>query len=329
MSSQEPIGGPIELTIGSADVGKRLDAYLAERFPDYSRVHLRRVIGDQRATVDGRAAKGAHRLRVGETVQITLPELPRSGPIPEDIPLDVLYEDEHLVAINKPANMVVHPAKGHWSGTLTSALAFRFEQLSTLGGATRPGIVHRLDRETSGVIVVAKTDRAHFALGKQFEARSTRKEYVAIVVGVPDRDRDVIAEPIGIHPYQREKMAIRANHLSSREAETFYEVVERFRHHALVRVEPKTGRTHQIRVHLSHVGFPVLCDRLYGGRSSITRGELLGTNDESVVLSRHALHARRLSLNHPITREPLEFIAPLSADLDCLLQVLRETRPRA
>ncbi len=327
MSANEQSGEPIVIVVEPEQAGARLDAYLAERFPEYSRVHLRRVIGSQRVTVDGVATKAAHRLRAGQRVSLVLPELPRNGPVPEDIPLDVLYEDEHLVAINKPANMVVHPAKGHWSGTLTSALAFRFDQLSTIGGANRPGIVHRLDRETSGVIVVAKTDRAHFALGKQFEARTTRKEYVAIVVGVPNRDRDRIEQPIGIHPYQREKMAIRANHPTSREAETFYEVMERFRHHALVRVEPKTGRTHQIRVHLAHIGVPVLCDRLYGGRSSITVGELSGTSDETVVLSRHALHARRLALKHPFTGQPLEIEAPLAGDMQQVLEVLRGQQP--
>jgi 23S rRNA pseudouridine1911/1915/1917 synthase len=259
-----------------------------------------------------------------------------AGPHPEEIPLDILYEDEHIIAVNKPPGMVVHPARGHWSGTLASALSFHFQQLSQVGGPTRPGIVHRLDRDTSGVVVVAKTDPMHYALAAQFERRTTEKEYLAITAGVPDRDRDRIDQPIGIHPQQREKMAIRANHSTSRDASTFYEVVERFPGHALVRVLPKTGRTHQIRVHLAHIGCPVLCDKLYGGRSQITRGELLRRvgpasaadaqahrTDTDILLTRQALHAQRIKLAHPATKEPIEFVAPLPADLQAVIEALR------
>ena len=180
-----------------------------------------------------------------------------------------------IVVVNKPAGMIVHPAKGHWEGTLASALAHHFGTLSGRGGPTRPGIVHRLDRDTSGVIVVAKNDQAHDALAAQFKSREVEKEYLAIVVGVPDRDRDVIDEPIGDHPTQREKKAIRREDPSARPAVTVYEVVERFAGYALVRALPKTGRTHQIRIHLAHIGYPVLCDRLYGGRAIITELELI------------------------------------------------------
>jgi 23S rRNA pseudouridine1911/1915/1917 synthase len=223
--------------------------------------------------------------------------------------------------------MVVHPAKGHWKGTLTSALQYHFNSLSGAGGPTRPGIVHRLDRDTSGVLVVAKTDQAHFALAEQFEARSTEKEYFAITVGVPDRDRDIIDQPIGIHPYQREKMAIRRDHPTSRPAQTFYEVVERFNGFAAVKVLPKTGRTHQIRVHLAHIGAPVLCDKLYSGRDRITRGELTrNSDDRDVILTRQALHAARLTLSHPATGERLEFVAPLTRDLQEVIEKLRHKR---
>lgn len=315
---------PVELTVDEAEEGQRLDAFLAARFPLYSRVQLRKVINAAAVLVQGRRTKAAFRLSAGQAVTISLPELPRSGPVPENIPIQVLYEDEHLIAINKSPDMVVHPGKGHWSGTLTSALAFHFEQLSSVGGPTRPGIVHRLDRETSGVLVVAKTDRAHLALAAQFEERSTAKEYLAIVAGVPDRDRDRIDQPIGAHPHHREKMAIRADHSTSRPAESFYEVLERFPGFALLRVLPRTGRTHQIRVHLTHVGYPVLCDRLYGGRSCITRGELLGRHAEGeIVLARHALHAFRLAITHPITGQPIAFEAPLPDDLQRTLACLR------
>ncbi|MEO8497422.1 MAG: RluA family pseudouridine synthase, partial [Planctomycetota bacterium] len=329
MTSQLPddlSSAPAALIVDEAHADARLDAYLASQFPSYSRVKLRQVINAGGVQVDDKRTKASYRLRLGQTVSIALPEIVVEGPEPEDIPLDILYEDDHLIAVNKSPDMVVHPAKGHWSGTLTSALAFRFSQLSSVGGPTRPGIVHRLDRETSGVIVVAKTDQAHLGLAAQFEARTAEKEYTAIVIGSLDRDRDVIEQPIGMHPYHREKMAIRPDHPTSRDAKTFYEVVERFRGFALVKVLPKTGRTHQIRVHLAHAGAPVLCDRLYGGRSQITLGEITGDGEPEVVLNRHALHARRLTLTHPITKAPLELVAPLYSDLANLLAVLRKHR---
>jgi len=226
--------------------------------------------------------------------------------------------------INKQSGMVVHQSKGHFSGTLAAALAFHLKHLSTVGGPIRPGIVHRLDRETSGVLVVAKTDAAHQYLARQFEQRTVKKTYFAIVAGVPERDADRITQPIGAHPYQREKMAIRADHKTSRAAETFYEVVERYARHALLRVSPKTGRTHQIRVHLAHSGTPVLCDRLYGGRASISRDELTGRGDDTTpLLQRLALHAHRLVIENPLTGESMEFVAPLADDLEEVLAALR------
>ncbi len=295
--------------------------------PEFSRTFLRRLIGTDAVLVDGQRAKVAYRLHAGQRVGIASVEIPRSGPVPEDIPLDILYEDAHIAAINKPAGMVVHPARGHWSGTLTAALAFHFKHLSSVGGPTRPGIVHRLDRDTSGVIVVAKSDTAHMRLAAQFEMRRAKKEYFAIVAGQPDRDRDEIDEPIGPHPHQREKMAIRRDHAEARDAVTFCEVVERFTRFAALRVTPKTGRTHQIRLHLMHAGHPVLCDRLYGGRAIVTRGELTGNaGDDEVLLDRQALHAERLSLQHPITGTTCEFVAPLPADMQRTLAALRQVK---
>jgi 23S rRNA pseudouridine1911/1915/1917 synthase len=317
---------PTELVVGAEHEGSRLDAFLAEQFPRYSRVRLRQVINAAAVLVDGKRTKAAYRLRAGQRISIVLPDLPIEAPQPENIPLDILHEDEHLVAVNKPPGMVVHPAKGHWSGTLTSALAYHFKSLSGVGGPMRPGIVHRLDRETSGVIVVAKTDQAHLGLAAQFEDRTTKKEYEAIVVGSPDRDRDTLEQPIGVHPYQREKMAIRANHATTRSAKTFYEVTERFRGFAAVKVLPKTGRTHQIRVHLAHLGCPVLCDRLYGGRSQITMNELAGAGKADLLLDRQALHAHRLAVTHPISGEAIEFVAPLHDDMQTVLTVLRKHR---
>lgn len=314
--------------VGPTDAGHRLDAFLASHCPQYSRVHLRRVISAGGVKIDGRGGKPAYRLKAGQTVVVVLPEIPREAPQPENIPLDVLYEDEHLVVVNKPPGMVVHPARGHWSGTLAGALQFRFgSTLSAVAGLSRPGIVHRLDRDTSGVIVVARCDQAHAALAKQFAARSIEKEYFALVSGCPLRDRDLIDCPIGFHPHVREMMAIRHHDADSRPAQTFYEVLERFDHFGAVRLLPKTGRTHQIRVHLNHIGCPVLCDRQYGGRSQITRGEIRrDPSDQLVLLNRQALHARRLRFVHPATGKPLEIEAPLPPDIVAVLAELRAYR---
>lgn len=322
-----PTDQPVELVVAPEEAGQRLDVFLVSKFPLYSRVHLRRVISAGGVTIHGNGGKPAYRLRAGERVQIVLPELPRSSPVPEKIPLDVLYEDDDIVAINKPPAMVVHPSRGHWSGTLTSALAFHFDTLSQAGGANRPGIVHRLDRDTTGVIVCAKHDRAHAGLTEQFEARTTEKEYFAITYGVIDRDRDIIDQPIAPHAYHREKMSIRAGHPLSREAQSFYEVIERFDGYTAVRVMPKTGRTHQIRVHLAHIGTPIIADRLYSGRAILTRGEIRhNREDTEVLLDRQGLHARRLKIAHPITGQVLEFVAELPADLQSVLAELREHR---
>jgi 23S rRNA pseudouridine1911/1915/1917 synthase len=334
MSQEQLSSEPVELVVEASESGQRLDAFLARHFTGYSRVHLRRVITAGGVKVDGRGGKPAHRLKPGQRLSVVLPEIPREAPQPEDIPLDVLYRDDHLVVVNKPPGMVVHPARGHWSGTLAGALQYHFGPgLSSSGGPTRPGIVHRLDRDTSGVILVARNDQAHAKLAAQFAARSVEKEYFALVVGRPDRDRDFIEQSIGVHPHQREKMAIRRDHplgrcpSASRPAETFYEVLERFDGFAAVKLLPKTGRTHQLRVHLSHIGCPVLCDRQYGGRARITRGEIRRDPDDTLVLlARQALHARRLKFTHPETGQPLQIEAPLPADMATVWSELQRFR---
>jgi len=320
---------PVELTVEETEVDHRLDAFLASRFTDYSRVHLRRVISAGGVSVDGHGSKPSYRLKVGQRVSILLPEIPRETPRPEDIPIDVLYEDEHVVVVNKPPGMVVHPARGHWSGTLASALQFHFgPTLSTSGGLNRPGIVHRLDRDTSGAILVARNDQAHAKLAKQFSDRSIEKEYFALACGCPLRDRDLIDCPIGFHPRVREKMAICHGGVESRPAQTFYEVEERFAGFSSLKLQLMTGRTHQIRVHLQHIGCPVLCDRQYGGRSQITRGEIRRDPAEStVLLDRQALHAQRLHFVHPATGQPVEVEAPLPDDIAAVLAELRQYRP--
>ena len=314
-----------QFTVEPHEADQRLDQFLTARFTEFSRSHIRRAINDKGVQVDGRHRKPSYRMNVGESVTIRFPERQSVGPEPEPISLDILYEDEHMVGVNKPIGMVVHPAKGHWQGTLTAALAHHFQQLSTVGGPTRPGIVHRLDRDTSGVILVAKTDQAHVGLAKQFENRTIEKEYFAITRGVMDRDRDMIDQPIGVHPYQREKMAIRTDHATSRDAKTFYEVIRRHGRFVQVRVFPKTGRTHQIRVHLAHIGCPVLCDPLYSGTTRITNGELIGRHtDTSIVLDRLALHARRIKFAHPVTSEMIEICSEIDPTLQSFIDRLCE-----
>jgi 23S rRNA pseudouridine1911/1915/1917 synthase len=310
--------------------------FLTRFFPGQSRSFLGRVIEKGSVRVDGVTARASLKLKAGSTVRFTVPEPPRAGPVAEEIPLDFLYVDSWMAVVNKPAGMVVHPAKGNWKGTLAGALKWHLEGspatgdasagggtgLSTAGGPTRPGIVHRLDRDTSGVIVVARSEEAHHALAKQFERRTVEKTYLALTQGAPQFDRDEIDLPIGIHPYQRERMAVRRDHSTSREAVTRYEVLERFRGAALVQVTPKTGRTHQIRVHLAAIGCPVLADGLYSGRTQI-EPSFLALPPGPALLERQALHAARLCIDHPETKRRLEFAAPLPADMQRVLDAFR------
>ena len=314
---------PLEFVVSAAEQGQRLDAFLAAKISNYSRVLLQKAILADGVTVNSKREKPAYRLSEGQRVSVLLPEIPREGPEPENIPLQIIHEDDDLVVINKPAGMVVHPAKGHWAGTLASALQYHFNQLSSVGGPTRPGIVHRLDRDTSGVIVVAKNDLAHLNLAKQFEQRTTKKKYFAIVVGKVQLDRDIINIPLGKHPHQREKVAVRHDDPTAREAETYYEVQQRFDNFTSLSVRPKTGRTHQIRVHMAHLNHPILCDRLYGSRSEVTAGELnTSVIDTQVILTRQALHAQSIQITHPRSGQSIEFNAPLADDIQEVLQVL-------
>ncbi len=335
-ASGEPATTLHSFDVAEKHVGQRLDAFLSAQLPQASRVRVRRGIDGGNAQVDGKVRKASYRLKAGQQVTFVLPPPPASGPEPEPIALSILYEDESIAVVDKPAGMVVHPARGHWSGTLASALVHHFQTLSELGGPTRPGIVHRLDRDTTGVIVVAKTDQAHSHLSEQFKARLVKKEYLALILGSPDRDRDWIDHPIGDHPSQREKKALRSGHTSSREAQTFYEVEERFGGISLIRAKPKTGRTHQIRLHLASIRCPVLCDKLYGGRSQMTVGELRGLYrdkrlaadlaDDVVLIDRQALHAQRLSFSHPQSGETVHFEASLPDDITRLLEILRQAQ---
>ncbi len=316
-----------EFVVPESAAGQRIDLFLSQCCDGYSRTQIRQAVQQGGTQVDGKEVRPSVKLRAQQRIRFLLPPAAIDETIPENIPLDVLYEDDGLVVVNKPAGMVVHPARGNWSGTLTSALAFRFQSLSDVGGPTRPGIVHRLDRETSGVIVVAKTNAVHIHLAEQFHDRKVEKEYFAITAGRIDRDRDLIDVPIGRHPYQRDKMAIREGHVTSKPASTFYEVISRHDRFTIVRVKPKTGRTHQIRVHLGHIGCPILCDRLYAGHAQITEATLRGmANDpnQPPILQRHALHARLLKFDHPQSGKPMTFEAPLPADLAGVVRILED-----
>ncbi|MDA7951247.1 MAG: RluA family pseudouridine synthase [Pirellulaceae bacterium] len=324
--------------VESEDHGKRLDVLLALRYPLYSRVQLRNFITENKVSVDGKRTKVAYKVVAEQQIKVAFPPLTRERPVPEDIPLDILYEDEDIVVLNKQANLIVHPARGNWAGTLTNALSHHFQSLSTIGGNSRPGIVHRLDRDTSGVIVVAKNDTAHLALAKQFEERTVEKEYLAIVVNPPDRDRDWIDKPIGLHPGNRKKMAILEHSQGAKKAQTFYEVRHRYGNYAVVSALPKTGRTHQIRVHFAHLRSPILCDKLYAGHSQITRQKLWQhrhfpvpsapfseEKGKEVLLDRQALHACRLQFSHPSTGKRLEFLAPIAPDIQVVLDFLQSS----
>lgn len=316
--------------------GKRIDQYLTSRYTDYSRAVIKRVIDADAVLVNGRTVKASYRVRAGDRVSVRLPELPSTDPVPEDVPLDVVHEDEWLTIVNKPAGMVVHPAKGNWKGTLVNALQFHFDELSTLAGEHRPGIVHRLDRDTTGIMVVVKSDLAHRRLALQFEQREVKKEYLAIVAGVPGRHSEYVERPIGFHPTRREKMAIREPTEGGKPASTYYEIAERFRGFALLRCRPRTGRTHQIRVHLAHVGCPIVADKAYSGSDRLLVGDLLTHQEriapgeldpDEVLIERQALHARSIEFRHPMTDAPLIFTADPPADFERTLDALRHYRP--
>lgn len=258
-------------------------------------------------TVDGRPSRASARLKAGQEVEVEIPAPAPAEPAPEAIPLSVVFEDAHLLVLDKPAGIVVHPGAGTRSGTLVNALLHHVRDLSGIGGVLRPGIVHRLDRGTSGLLVVAKDDESHRALAKQFAGRSVEKEYLALVVGVPQRREGTIDAPIGRHPVQRQRMTIREG---GRAARSDYRVVEVLDGAALVRVRIHSGRTHQIRVHLRSLGTPVAADPTYGGKA------IAG-------LARPALHAARLAFTHPATGARLDFESPLPADIEGALNQLR------
>ena len=315
------------LTAGPEHAGMRLDRFLAAALTDYSRAFLQRAIKEGRATVGGEAVKAKRPVKEGDEVRVALPILAEDRLRPEPIPLDIVYEDDDILAVNKPPNMVVHPSRGHGRGTLANALLYHCRQhLSDTGGPLRPGVVHRLDRDTTGIILCAKTNRAHASLSEQFKTRQIHKEYIAVVRGRMEHDSGEITLPIGRDNRQREKM--RVDPLAGRPAITLYLVVLRFERFSLVRVMPRTGRTHQIRLHLATLNHPVAADPLYGGDDAVCADELAAPSqpgNAEPLIERHALHARSISFAHPVTGKTMTLTAPLPQDMQRLIDALKRT----
>jgi 23S rRNA pseudouridine1911/1915/1917 synthase len=275
--------------------------------------------------VNDKIAKQSQKLNPGDIIELTLPEKPSKDILPEDIPLNIIYEDSELIILNKQADMLVHPARGNTHGTLVNGLVFYSDKLSSGLGEFRPGIVHRLDKNTTGVMVVTKNDIAQWKIAKQFERRQVEKTYLAIVHGTPELDADRIKAPLGIHPKFREKYAIRPE--DGKEAITFYEKKESFRGFSLLKLTPKTGRTHQIRVHLAYIKHPIVADDMYGGKL-VYQWQLKDAEQttESPIIDRVALHAHSLAFKHPKTEKQVKFEAPLPDDMQNLLDLLRKYR---
>ena len=325
MQDANTTSGQLTLHVGNSIKERRVDKYLHGRFTNFSRVMIQEIIKGGGVKVDGKTVKPSFKLSPGDKIELTLPELPSKEILAQDIPLNIIYEDDDIIVLNKQPDMIVHPARGNMYGTLVNALAFYSDKLSSGLGEFRPGIVHRLDRDTTGVMVITKNDTAQWKIAKQFEQRKTKKSYLAIVHGVPELTADRINAPLGVHPRIREKYAIRPE--NGKEAITFYEVAESFRGFSLLKLTPKTGRTHQIRVHLSYIKHPIVGDDMYGGKLvypwQLAQGE---PTVQEPIINRVALHAWTLEFKHPTTKESVKFEAPLPEDMQKLLEMLRKYR---
>ena len=305
----------LTFSVSPADAGERLDAFLAVNIEGWSRARLQRLIENADVLVNGSVSKPSHKLRPNDTIEIELTATQSTSFTPEDIPVEVVYEDDDLIVVNKPAGMIVHPAAGIASGTLANALAFHFQQLSTTSGAARPGIVHRLDKGTSGLLVVAKTESAHEHLSDQFRAREVFKSYIALVHGQVEKEGGEIDQPIARDQRNRTRMAVVRG---GRPALSIYRVRRRFERFTMLDVELKTGRTHQIRVHLAWLKHPVVGDEVYGaGRDKTVINPVI--RSRIAKLRRQFLHAEQLGFRHPRTAGQLRFTAPLPTELQSLL----------
>ena len=306
---------PLIFSISPVDAGQRLDTFLAAHIEGWSRARLRRLVDDADVLVNGVIAKPSYKLRANDQIEVELTAPPSFSFSPENIPIEVVYEDDDLIVVNKAAGMIVHPAAGIESGTLANALAFHFEQLSTSGGAARPGIVHRLDKGTSGLLLVAKTEEAHEHLADQFRAREVFKSYVALVHGQVEKETGQIDQPIARDPSNRTRMAVVRG---GRPALSIYRVRRRFECFTLLDVELKTGRTHQIRVHLAWLKHPVVSDEVYGGGRDKTVSDPK-LRSRIATLGRPFLHAEQLGFRHPRTSEELRFTVSLPQELEELI----------
>jgi 23S rRNA pseudouridine1911/1915/1917 synthase len=309
-------------TVTPEEEGCRLDLFLAGRETGLSRAQIQRSVAEGRVLVNGRPIKAGRRVKAADIIAIRIPEAKPSGVMPEAIPLTILYEDTFLLVVDKPAGMVVHPAAGHVGGTLVNALLYHCRDLSGIGGVLRPGIVHRLDKGTSGLLVAAKSDAAHWGLAGQFKRREVKKTYLALVYGNPRTDGGRIEAAVGRHPTDRKKMSTASRR--GRPAVTLWRVRERFGIAALLEIDIETGRTHQIRVHLTQLGHPVVGDLIYGGAGRFRSIEDTDLRARIKALNRQALHACRLSFIHPVTGEALRFSAPLPEEIASLCSSLRQ-----
>lgn len=297
-----------EFIIDENSVNCRLDVYLSQEFEDKSRSYIQKLVDEGNITVNGKNKKSNYKLKIDDKITINLPELEELVIQPENIELDILYEDSDLIVINKHQGMVVHPAPGNYTGTLVNALVYHCKDLSGINGVARPGIVHRIDKDTSGILVIAKNDNAHKKLAEQLKEHSMKREYVALVEGIIKEESGMVDKPLGRHPKERIKMAIVSG---GKRAVTHYEVVERFEKNTLVKCILETGRTHQIRVHMSYIGHPLVGDPIYGYKK------------QKFSLNGQMLHAKKLGFIHPTTEKYMEFESEIP---DYFIDVLKKLR---
>lgn len=310
-------------------VGRRLDRFLHGRYPRVSRTTLQKLIKGGQITVNGMPTKASYEPHADDIVQLVLPPPPPSDVVPRDIPIDVIYEDDWVIALNKQEGIVCHPAWPAQTDTIANAVAFHSGKLSGGDDPCRPGIVHRLDKNTTGVLLIAKTDEAHWRVSLQFERRTVKKEYFAICEGRVALDGDIIDKPLAPHPSTTQRMILQTasppRQAMFKEAITEYRVVKRYRGYTMVALYPRTGRTHQLRVHMMSIGHPIVGDTMYGART-VSEMDLAGEGSTEPLIAHQALHARRLQLMHPILEKPLILEAPISPRIQRIVDLLERHR---